>query len=228
MRSLCENRRWLFWAEEFFWGSAAPEEKCRGPKQSLTNSHNDRNKDGAKLLLSLITTTLTILCVLCVFFWQKHEENNIFIMSVLIPENEFRPVQTWRSLRDVISARIRGAFCAIVCAFSLRANRARDNANVTRRSHYQKSLLSDNDLAVFRAKLVIIYVDWITLLRRLLIFNNVNKCAIRSKFVKFLTIAPYDLYTYSSTPITQYSKNIVANVCLHSLSYFCTIDKLSK
>ena len=27
----------------------------RGPKQSPTNSHNDRNKDGAKLLLPLIT-----------------------------------------------------------------------------------------------------------------------------------------------------------------------------
>ena len=50
----------------------------------------------------------------------------------------------------------------------LRANGARDNANVTCRSHYQKSLLRDNDRAVFRAKLVIIYVDWIALLRRLL------------------------------------------------------------
>ena len=31
----------------------------RGPKQSPTNSHNDRNKDGAKLLLSLITAIQT-------------------------------------------------------------------------------------------------------------------------------------------------------------------------
>ena len=37
-------------------GIFAPEEKYRGPKQSMTNSHNDQNKDGAKLLLSLITT----------------------------------------------------------------------------------------------------------------------------------------------------------------------------
>ena len=72
------NWRWLFWTKVFFWGSAAPEEKCWGPKQSLTNSHNDRNKDGAKLLLSLITATLTILCVLCVFFWKKNKENSIF------------------------------------------------------------------------------------------------------------------------------------------------------
>ena len=49
-------------------GAQLPKKKYRGPKQTPTNSHNDRNKDGAKLLLSLITATLTILCVLCVFF----------------------------------------------------------------------------------------------------------------------------------------------------------------
>ena len=55
----------------------------------------------------------------------------------------------------MISARIRGALRAIVC-LRLRANGAGDNAKVTRRSHFQKSLLRDNDRAVFRAKLVII------------------------------------------------------------------------
>ena len=161
------NWRWLFWTEVFFWGSAAPEEKYLGPKQSPTNSHNDRNKDGAKLLLSLITATLTILCVLRVFFDKNTKKTAFFIISVLIPVNEFQSVQTWWSLRDVISARIRGALRAIV-RLRLRANGARDNTNVTRRSHYHKSLLRDNDRAVFRAKLVIIYVDWIALLRRLL------------------------------------------------------------
>ena len=107
-------------------------------------------------------------CFMCIF-WQKHEENSIFIISVLIPVNEFQSVQTWWSLRDVISARIRGALRAIVCAFTLTRECARDNTNVTRRSHYQKSLLRDNDRAVFRARLVIIYVDLIALLRRLLI-----------------------------------------------------------
>ena len=63
-----------------------------------------------------------------------------------------------------------GVRCArLFVRLRLRANGARDNANVTRRSHYQKSLLRDNDRAVFRAKLVTIYVDWIALLRRLLI-----------------------------------------------------------
>ena len=45
-------RWWLFWTEVFFWGSAAPEEKYRGPKQSPPISHNDLKKDGVQLLLS--------------------------------------------------------------------------------------------------------------------------------------------------------------------------------
>ena len=56
----------------------------------------------------------------------------------------------------------------------IRANGARDNANVTSRNHYQKSLLRDNDRTVFHAKLVTIYVDWIALLRRLLMQNGVK------------------------------------------------------
>ena len=163
------NRRRLFWTEVFFWGSAAPEEKYLGPKQSPTNSLNDRNKDGAKLLLSLITATLTISCVLCVFFDKKRRKQLFFIISVLIPLNEFRSVQTCRSLRDVISARI-WVHCAwLFVRLHLHSYGAHDNANVTRRSHYQKSLLRDNDRAVFCAKLETIYVDWIALLRRLLI-----------------------------------------------------------
>ena len=66
-----------------------------------------------------------------------------------------------------------GVRCArLFVRLRLRANGARDNANVTRRSRYQKSLLRDNDRAVFRAKLVTIYVDWIALLRRLLMRHN--------------------------------------------------------
>ena len=53
--------RWLFWTEVFFWGSIAPKEKYLGPKQSPRNSYNDRKIDGAKLLLSLITTLYTFL-----------------------------------------------------------------------------------------------------------------------------------------------------------------------
>ena len=66
-----------------------------------------------------------------------------------------------------------GVHCArLFVRLRLRANGAYHNVNVTRRSHYQKSLLRDNDRAVFRAKLVIIYVDWIALLRRLLMHYN--------------------------------------------------------
>ena len=77
-----------------------------------------------------------------------------------------------------------GVHCArLFVRLRLRANGARDNANVTRRSHYQKSLLRDNDRAVFRAKLVIIYVDWIALLRRLLM--HVSACAFQCLRLEF-------------------------------------------
>ena len=119
LRSLCENRRWLFWTEVFFWGSAAPEEKYRGPKQSPTNSHNDRNKDGAKLLLSLTTATLTISCVLCVFFWQKHEENSIFYHFCTHPCKQI-------SINPDVAITARcdkrantGCIARVVCAFTL-------------------------------------------------------------------------------------------------------------
>ena len=85
---------------------------------------------------------------------------------------------------------ILGALRALFVRLRLRANGARDNANVTRRSHYQKSLLRDNDRAVFCAKLVTIYVDWIALLRRLLIWF-ITSCYLIFGFymVKALEIA---------------------------------------
>ena len=45
LRSLCEIGGDCFGPRYFFWGSTAPKEKYRGPKQSPTNSHNDWNKD---------------------------------------------------------------------------------------------------------------------------------------------------------------------------------------
>ena len=120
--------------------------------------------------MSLITATSTILCVLCVFLDKNTQKNSIFYHFWLIPVNKFWSVQTWRSLRDVISARI-GVHCArLFVRLRLCANGSRDNANVTRRSHYQKSLLRDSDRAVFHAKFIIIYVDWIALLRRFLLY----------------------------------------------------------
>ena len=107
-------------------------------------------------------------CFMCIFLTKTRRKRHFFIISVLIPVNEFWSVQTWRWLRDVISARIGVRWVRLFERLRLRANGARDNANVTRRSHYQKSLLRDNDRAVFRAKLVTIYVDWMALLHRLL------------------------------------------------------------
>ena len=53
-----------------------------------------------KVLLSLITATLTISCVVCVFFNKNTKKTAFFIISVLIPVNEFQSVQTWWSLHE--------------------------------------------------------------------------------------------------------------------------------
>ena len=61
-----------------------------------------------------------VFCVFYVYFLNKSTKKTaVSLISVLIPVNEFQSAQTWRSLRDVISARIRGALRAIVCAFTL-------------------------------------------------------------------------------------------------------------
>ena len=59
--------------------------KYRGPKQSPTNSHKDRKIDGAKLLLSLITATLTISCVSCVFFDKNTKKQHFFNHFCTLP-----------------------------------------------------------------------------------------------------------------------------------------------
>ena len=69
-------------------GRRPPEEKYRGPKLSPTNSHKNR---WCKVII--VTATLTIWCVLCVFFDKNTKKTALFIISVLIPVNEFRSVQ---------------------------------------------------------------------------------------------------------------------------------------
>ena len=54
LRLLCEIGGDCFEPRYFSEGAQLPK-KNTDPKQSPTNSHNDRNKDGAKLLLSLMT-----------------------------------------------------------------------------------------------------------------------------------------------------------------------------
>ena len=112
-------------------------------------------------------------CFMCVF-WQKHEENSIFYHFCTHPCK-------WISISPDVTIIARCDKCANTgciacdCAFMLFCN----NANIARRSHYQKLLLHDNESAVFRAKLVLIFVDWIALLRRLLmedtpLSSNIN------------------------------------------------------
>ena len=85
LRSLCENRRWLFWAKVFFRGSAAPEEKYRGPKQSPTNSHNWPKQRWCKVIIVINNCYFdNFVCFMCIF-WQKHKENSIFCHFCIHP-----------------------------------------------------------------------------------------------------------------------------------------------
>ena len=50
------------------------------------------------------------------FFDKNTKKTAFFIISVFIPVKEFRSIQTWQSLRDVISVRIR-VYCLCVYAY---------------------------------------------------------------------------------------------------------------
>ena len=164
------NRRWLFWTEVFFWRSTAPEEKYRGPKQSLTNSHNDRNKDCTKLLLSLITTIQTFWMNLRCNLWWNTLLNLSFTHCLSIPVREFRSVQTWRLSRNVINAHVHGVIRVLVWCF----RRKHTLSSWHHAGHYEKSLCSDKDPRCYSREMKIIFSDWITLLHRLLIWNSHN------------------------------------------------------
>ena len=78
LRSLCEIRGDCFIRGIFL------RERCSRRKIPRSKTITDEFTQWPKqrwskvIILSLITATLTILCVLCVFFWQKHKENRIF------------------------------------------------------------------------------------------------------------------------------------------------------
>ena len=114
---------------------------------------------------------------MCIF-WQKHKENSIFYHFCTHPCKRISISPDMMIIARCDKCANTGWIARGELCLRLRANGAHDNTNVTRKSHYHKSLLRDNDRAVFRAKLVIIYVDWITLLRRLLImiddFHNIS------------------------------------------------------
>ena len=57
LRSLCEMGDYCFWTEVFFWESAASKKNYQGPKQSLTNSHNDRKSRWCKVIIVITTVT---------------------------------------------------------------------------------------------------------------------------------------------------------------------------
>ena len=73
------NRRWLFWTEVFFWGSAAPEEKYRRSK-TITDEFTQWPKQRWCKVIIVINNRYfdNFVCFMCIFFWQKHVENSIF------------------------------------------------------------------------------------------------------------------------------------------------------
>ena len=84
LRSLCENQRWLFWAE----ASRRKIPRTKAITYEFTQGPKNR---WCKVII--VTATLTIWCVLCVFFDKNTKKTALFIISVLIPVNEFRSVQ---------------------------------------------------------------------------------------------------------------------------------------
>ena len=166
----CVKLEVIVWTEVFFWGNAAPKEIYRGPKQSPTNSHNDRNKDGAKLLLLLITAIETFWMHFRCNLWRKTLLNLRFTQCLSIPVREFQSVQTWRSSHNVINTCVHGVVRALVGIL-------RENAlcahYIMYAGHYEKSLCSDNDPRCYSREMKIISSDWIALLCRLLIIDRV-------------------------------------------------------
>ena len=79
LRSLCKIGGDCFGLRYFSEGA----EKYQGPKQSLTNSHNDQKIDGAKLLLSLIIALIDILMYFRCNLW-RNTLFNLFLHSLSI------------------------------------------------------------------------------------------------------------------------------------------------
>ena len=104
-------------------------------------------------------------------FWQKHEENSIFYHFCTHPCSKrisISPDWTIIARCDKFAKTgciARDCLCVYAYARMALAVMPTSHAEVIIRSH---CLVRDNDRAVFRAKLVIIYVDWMALLRRLL------------------------------------------------------------
>ena len=166
------NRRWLFLTEVFFWGSLAPEEKYRGPKQSPTNSHNDRKIDGAKLSLSLIIALLDILMHFRCNLW-RNTLFNLFLHSLFIYPCERISICPAMKNEDHrlnwYNARVLSAVCTLVPRFKRKHTWRSWHHDLESIRHDLESLCFDNDPRCHMRKIKIISSDWIALLRRLLI-----------------------------------------------------------
>ena len=117
-------------------------------------------------------------CFMCIFL-QKHEENSIFYHFCTHPCKRISispDVVTIARCDKCANTGCIARDCLFVYAY------ARKALALIPTSHAEVIITSHNDCAVFRAKLVIIYVDWIALLRRLLTIvhalNTINELLI--------------------------------------------------
>ena len=82
---------------------------------------------------------------------------------------EFRSVQAWRSSRKLINARVRGAVLVLGLRFKRKRTWRSWHHHLESIRHDLEWLCSDNDSRWHMHKIKIISLDWVTLLRRLLI-----------------------------------------------------------
>ena len=96
------NRRWLFWTEVFFWGSAAPEAFLKIPRsKTITYKFTQWPKQRwCKVII-----VINYLDILNVIYAEILYLCLTQCLSIHIPVREFQSVQTWRSSR-VINPRL--------------------------------------------------------------------------------------------------------------------------
>ena len=127
---------------------------------------------------------MTISCVLCVFFWQKHEKNSIFYHFCTHPCKiiSMSPDVTIIARCDKCANTgcvARDCLCIYAYVRMALAIKPTSHAEVIIRSHCYVIMTAQ----FFAPELVKIYVDWIALLRRLLMTVNSSSYAYVSSTI---------------------------------------------
>ena len=150
------NRRWLFWTDKF---KQWPKNRWYKVIIVINNSY-------------IRHFNLGVIYEEILFF-------NLFLHSCLsIPVIEFRSLQAWRLSRKLINACVRGAVRALVSHFKRKRTWRSWHHDLESIRHDLESLCSDNDRRCHMRKVKIISLDWIALLRRLLMIYNDVWCVL--------------------------------------------------